>query len=302
VGFFLWCISFGTFLVAQREKYIPNDFIALFSPWREKRAKRAPPKGRTHGPPLWKPHPSSALIFAPRKCLRAVKSALRPSPATGSERHPSRSTCWVATQGYERNGRHIFCRQTIASHNQKVATPATGRPIWAIDRDGVAPTPLRLGGKLPTEQRICRTRASELGSDSRGGGKRTARKIVSKGRNRGFLPLVHLFWYFSRCMTRKVHIKPFCCPFLSLSRERDRKSATKGENPRFSPLETSPLFCAHFRSRENVYALSSRHFVRHPQRGRSDTRRGQLVGLRPKANSQTVGVFLPTREKQVPLP
>ena len=176
-----------------------------------------------------------------------------------------------------------------APNSQKVATPATVRPISAIARDGVAPTPLRLGGKLPTEQRICRTRASELGSDSRGGGKRTARKIVSKGRNRGFLPLVHLFWYFSRCMTRKVHTKPPYCPFLSLSRERDRKSATKGKDPRSSPLETSPLICAHFRSRENVYALSSRCFVPYPQRGRSDTRRGQPVGWQPEVICLTGG-------------
>ena len=76
-----------------------------------------------------------------------------------------------------------------------------------------------------------------------------------------------------------------------MAREKGEKSATKGKDPRSSPLETSPLICAHFRSRENVYALSSRHFVRHPQRGRSDTRRGQPVGLQPNAISQTVGTI-----------
>ena len=92
MGFFLWCISFGTFLVAQREKYIPKPFIAPFSPWREKGAQRAPPKGRTHGPPLWKPHPSSA-----RACLSRV-CAERNAVECGTSR------CQVGASSVARNG------------------------------------------------------------------------------------------------------------------------------------------------------------------------------------------------------
>ncbi len=43
--------------------------------------------------------PHLRTFSLPRKCLRAVKSALRLVPATGSERHPSRSTLRVATYG-----------------------------------------------------------------------------------------------------------------------------------------------------------------------------------------------------------
>ena len=74
-----------------------------------------------------------------------------------------------------------------------------------------------------------------------------------------------------------------------MAREKGEKSATKGKDPRSSPLETSPLICAHFRSRENVYALSSQQFVPYPQRGRSDTRRGQPVGWRPQVMSERGG-------------
>ena len=149
-------------------------------------------------------------------------------------------------------------------NSQTGGTPAIGRLPPRITKRLPRLLPANRSRRLPATallQRRCGSAADchlnsafavpervELGSNSRGGGKRTARRKVSKGKNRGFFPLVHLFWYFSRCMTRKVHIKPFCCPFLSLSRERDRKSATKGENPRFSPLETAFLFCAHFRS------------------------------------------------------
>ena len=111
--------SFRPFLSPWREKGNKRLWNVLFSLCREKSTKRAPPKGRTHGPPLWKPHPSSALIFAPRKCLRAVKSALRLAPATGSERHPSRSTCRVATQGYLTKCRHNCNRQTTTPHITK---------------------------------------------------------------------------------------------------------------------------------------------------------------------------------------
>ena len=189
---------------------------------------------------------------------------------------------------------------TTPPDSQTVATPATGKPISAIARERGVPPRLRLSVKPPTEQRICRIRASELGSDSRGGGKRTVRRKVSKGKNRGFFPLVHLFWYFSRCITRKVHPKQVYCPFLSVAREKGEKSATKGKDPRSSPLETSPLFCACSplprscraqRGRVRHIALSSRRFVRHPQRGRSDTRRGQPVGWQPKANSQRGGTI-----------
>ena len=115
----------------------------------------------------------------------------------------------------------------------------------------------------------------------------------------------------------------FICTFLSTSREKYQKSATKGKDPRSSPLETSPLICAHFRSakmstrcqvgtssvtRNGVGAtpvavnllgcnrtLIAKRLARlllfgkvdnRLQAGRSDTRRGQPVGLQPNANSR----------------
>ena len=108
-----------------------------------------------------------------------------------------------------------------------------------------------------------------------------------------------LFWYFSLGTERKVHTKPLYCTFLPVAGERCPKSATKGKDPRSSPLGTPPLICAHFRSRENVYALSSRRFVRHPQRGRSDTRRGQPAGWQPSANSLTVGMIATVRPQRL---
>ena len=84
--------SFGTFLPTRGEKYIQNHFIVPFSPCREKGTERAPPKGRTHGPPLWKPHPFSA-----RACLSRV-CAERNAVACGTSR------CQVGASSVTRNG------------------------------------------------------------------------------------------------------------------------------------------------------------------------------------------------------
>ena len=58
-------------------------------------------------------------------------------------------------------------------------------------------------------------------------------------------------------------------------------------------LRVPPLPCMRRAQHGRVrhIALSSRRFVRHPQRGRSDTRRGQPAGWQPEAVSQTVGMI-----------
>ena len=104
---------------------------------------------------------------------------------------------------------------------------------------------------------------------------------------------------------KKVYNHTSYCTFLPVAGERCPKSATKGENPRFSPLETAFLFCAcrplsrscrAQRRRGRHIALLSRRFVRHPQRGRSDTRRGQPVGWQPKAISRGGGAAASVRK------
>ena len=61
----------------------PNPLIVPFSPWREKRAKRAPPKVKTHGFHLWKPLSFSALIFAPAKMFTRYQVGTSPHTRNG---------------------------------------------------------------------------------------------------------------------------------------------------------------------------------------------------------------------------
>ena len=76
----------------------------------------------------------------------------------------------------------------------------------------------------------------ELGSDSRGGGKRTLRKMDTQGRNRGFLPWAELFWYFSLDVERKVHIKPPLLPFSLRGERKGRKERHQREGPTVLPF------------------------------------------------------------------
>jgi len=188
---------------------IKETFLHLSPHVGRKVPKEAPRKGSTHGTPLTDPLPSSALIFAPRKCLRAVKSALCPVPATGSERHPSRSTCWVATRGYERKGWHARLgrppRLAITKRLARLLPAKQFRrlPASAALRRGCgSATDYQLNSAFAVPERVSSAQTREGEASARQG------RWIPKEETVGFFLGRRLFWYFSPTRGEKYNKYP----------------------------------------------------------------------------------------------